>query len=310
VAVLADSEAQLAWEARQRPRAGIAAIVAGILMIAGYLWVGVAFRDGPRAGFLESLAQAEQPGAIGAEPSLRTPAFQFYEDHAATVIGSSLVRALALIAFAWALTFLAVATRARRPELPRPVVYIGLFGAVLLAVASVLGGVRTVTGVSSYLDGSVTVDASREIGDDSLLITADIINQLGPLALAAGLFLISLNAMRVGLLTRFLGILGIISGVLTVAPQLMPLPVVQSFWLISLGLLMLGAVRGGAPPAWSTGNAEPWPSQREVAEARRARSARNAPAQDQPSGNGDGDGQSYPTHSHPSSKKRKRKRRG
>ena len=116
--------------------------------------------------------------------------------------------------------------------------------------------------------------------------------------------------MRVGLLTRFLGILGIISGVLTVAPQLMPLPVVQSFWLISLGLLMLGAVRGGAPPAWSTGNAEPWPSQREVAEARRARSARNAPAQDQPSGNGDGDGQSYPTHSHPSSKKRKRKRRG
>ena len=307
MAVLADPEAQLAWEARQRPRAGIAAILAGVLMIAGYLWVGVAFRDGPRSGFLESLGQAEQPGPIGSELSLRTPAFRFYEDNAATVIGSSLVRALALIAFAWALTFLAVATRARRPELPRPVVYIGLFGAVLLAVASVLGGVRTVTGVASFLDGSVTVDASREIGDDSLLITADIINQLGPLALAAGLFLISLNAMRVGLLTRFLGILGIISGVLTVAPQLMPLPVVQSFWLISIGLLMLGTTRGGAPPAWSTGNAEPWPSQREVAEQKRARSA---PARDQPSGNGDGDGQSYPTRSHPSSKKRKRKRRG
>jgi hypothetical protein len=303
VAVLADPESQLAWEARQRPRAGIAAILAGALMLAGYLWVGIAFRDSPRSGYLESLAQAEKPGPIGAEPSLRTPAFQFYEDHAVTVIGSSLVRALALIALAWALTFLAAATRARRPELPRPVVYIGLFGAVLLAISSVLGGWRTVTGVSAYLDGPKTVDASREIGNDSLLITADIINQLGPLTLAAGLFLVSLNAMRVGLLTRFLGILGIISGVLTVVPQLMPLPVVQSFWLISVGLLLLGAAPGGAPPAWSTGNAEPWPSQRRQAPARRAPT--------EPTTNGDGDGEPFPTpRSHASSKKRKRKRRG
>ena len=302
MAVLADPESQLAWEARQRPRAGIAAILAGVLMIAGYLWVGVAFRDGPRSGFLESLGQAELSGPIGSQLSLRTPAFTFYEDHAATVIGSSFVRALALIAFAWALTFLAVATRARRPELPRPVVYIGLLGAVLLAIASVLGGVRTVTGVASYLDGPKTVDASREIGNDSLLITADIINQLGPLLLAAGLFLVALNAMRVGLLTRFLGILGIISGVLTVAPQLMPLPVVQSFWLITVGLLMLGSSPGGTPPAWTTGNAEPWPSQR-----------RQAPAKREPSAptNGDGEGEPFQAgRAHPSSKKRKRKRRG
>jgi hypothetical protein len=301
VAVLADPEQQLAWEARQRPRAGIAAISAGVLMIIGYLWIGVAFKDGPRAGFLESLAQAQKPGPIGDLPSLRTPAFRFYEDHALTVIGSSLIRALALLAVAWALTFLAAATRARRPELPRPVVYIGLFGAVLLAVASVLGGWRTVVGVSHFLDGAKTVDASREIGNDSLLVTADIINQLGPLALAARLFQISLNALRGGLLTRFLGILGIISGVLTVAPQLMPLPVVQSFWLITLGLLLIGVTRGAAPPAWSTGNAEPWPSQRRRAAPERAPSA--------PS-NGDGEGQPVPTGgAHPSSKKRKRKRR-
>jgi hypothetical protein len=303
VAVLADPEPQLAWEARQRPRAGIAAVLAGLLMIAGYLWVGIAFKHSPRSGFLESLGQAEKPGPIGDLPSLRTPAFRFYEDHAATVIGASVVRALALIAFAWALTFLAAATRARRPELPRPVVYVGLFGAVLLAIASVLGGVRTVIGVSHYLDGPLTVDASRDIGNDSLLVTADIINQMGPLALAAGLFLVALNAMRVGLLTRFLGILGIISGVLTVAPQLMPLPVVQSFWLVTVGLMLLGATPGMVPPAWTTGQAEPWPSQRGGAQARR--SAPAAPA------NGDAEGEPFDAgRAHPSSKKRKRKRRG
>jgi hypothetical protein len=305
VAVLADPEPQLAWEARQRPRAGIAAIAAGLLMMAGYLWVGLAFKDSPRSGFLESLGQAQKPGPIGGLPSLRTPAFRFYEDHAVTVIGSSVVRALALIAFAWALTFLAAATRARRPEFPRPVMYVGLFGAVLLAFASVLGGVRTVTGVNHYLEGPLTVDASREIGNDSLLVTADIINQLGPLALAAGIFLVALNAMRVGLLTRFLGILGIISGVLTVAPQLMPLPVVQSFWLVAVGLLLLGATPGAAPPAWSTGNAEPWPSQRRG--GGQMRPAPSAPAD----GDGEGEGDALPAgRAHPSSKKRKRKRRG
>ena len=175
---------------------------------------------------------------------------------------------------------------------------------MLLAIASVLGGWRTVTGVSAYLDGPKTVDAARDIGNDSLADHRRH-HQPGRSARACGgLFLVALNAMRVGLLTRFLGILGIISGVLTVIPQLMPLPVVQSFWLITVGLLMLGAAPGGTPPAWSTGNAEPWPSQRRQAPARRA------PAEE-PATNGDGDGEPFPRpRAHPSSKKRKRKRRG
>jgi hypothetical protein len=303
VAVLAEPERQLAWEARQRPRAGVAAIGAGALMLAGYLWIGLAFRDSPRSGFLESLTQAFQPGPIGERPSVRTPSFEYYNDHALTVIGSAALRGIALLGLAWALTFLGQATRARRPELPRPVVYIGPFGAVLLAIASVVGGWRTVVGVSDFLDGPRTVDAAREIGKDSLLVVADLVNQLGPLALAAGLFLVSLNAMRVGLLTRFLGVLGIISGVLAVIPQLMPLPIVQSFWLVALGLVMLGAAPGGAPPAWSSGKAEPWPSQREVAETRRA--ARTGRAQPEPEPEPVAAGRP-----HPASKKRKRKRRG
>ena len=175
---------------------------------------------------------------------------------------------------------------------------------MLLAIAALLGDRSTVRRVATTSTARRPSTRARDIGASSLLVTAGIIDQLiGPLALAAGLFLISLNAMRVGLLTRFLGILGIIAGVLTVAPQLMPLPVIQSFWLISLGLLLLGAAPGGAPPAWSTGNAEPWPSQRRcgagtgAARAHRADQRRRrrrgvlAPA-------------------HPSSKKRKRKRRG
>ena len=72
--------------------------------------------------------------------------------------------------------------------------------------------------------------------------------------------LICLNAMRAGLLTRFMGVLGIITGALLVFPLGSPLPIVQCFWLFMLGMLFLGFWPGGAPPAWASGEAMPWPA--------------------------------------------------
>ena len=297
MAVVTDPEQQLAWEARQRPRAGIAAIVGAVLTLAGFIWSAAAFKDLPRSYFLNSLGQALQPGPIGRLPSLRTAEFQFYDSHAFTFIGSSVVRGIAYIGFAWAVTFLGQATRARRPELPRLIVYVPLFGALLSAVGSVLGGIGTVVAVSHFLDGPRTVDAAADVATDSLLLTANLISTLAPLAIAAGLLLVSLNAMRVGLLTRFLGILGMIVAALAVILQFV-FAFALTFWLLSLGLLFLNTVPGGAPPAWRTGKAEPWPSQRELAEARRAAAAEGQAPEEEPA-----------ARAHPSSKKRKRKRR-
>jgi len=302
LAAVADSEQHLAWEARQRPRAGIAAIAAGVLTLGAFIWSAAAFRDLPRSYVLSSLAQAFEPGPVGNQPSLRTPEFEFYDSHALTFIGSSIARALGYVALAWAITFLAVAARHRRPELPRMVVYITLVGAALSAVASVFGGIGTVIAVGHYLDGSKTVDAARDVANDSLLLTANLIATLAPLLMAAGLVLVSLNAMRVGLLTRFLGILGMIAGALVIVHQLL-FTFVATFWLLSLGVLLLDRVPGGAPPAWRTGDAEPWPSQREAAQARRGAGKPRQPAPEAapaaPAGR-----------PHAASKKRKRKRRG
>ena len=65
--------------------------------------------------------------------------------------------------------------------------------------------------VSHYLDGPKTVDAASDVQSDSLLVTAGLISSSLRWLIAAGLLLVSLNAMRVGLLTRFLGILGMLS---------------------------------------------------------------------------------------------------
>jgi hypothetical protein len=299
-------EQQLAWEERQRPRAAIAAIVAGVLTLAGYLWAGLALRDAPAAGWLESLGRAAEPGSIGRLDSLKVGIYEYYEDNALTLIGSGVVRALALLALAWVITFLAAATRARRPEFLRLAVYLTLVGAVIYALSTILGPIGTVLAISDFLDGPRTVDEARDIGGSSLLILSSLLGQIGPLAVVAGLFLVSLNAMRVGLLTRFLGILGVISAVLMILP-LMPLPVVQSFWLVAVGLLLLGVGRAGLPPAWRTGKAEPWPTAMEGAQRRReAEDRKQGITRDEP------EPEAAPVPAgrpHPSSKKRKRKRR-
>jgi hypothetical protein len=43
---------------------------------------------------------------------------------------------------------------------------------------------------------------------------------------------------------------------------------VQCFWLMMLAVLFSGRWPGGRPPAWQTGNAEPWPSSAEIRQQR------------------------------------------
>jgi hypothetical protein len=296
---------QLAWEARQRPRAAIAAILAGVLGLAGPLWRVVGLSDSPQPGFLESLGQVAQSGPIGRLPSLQTPTFEYYQDHAFVLVGAGVVSALALLALAWLVTFLAVATRARRPDFIRLAVYITLVGGVIAALAAVLGPLGTVLAISDFLDGARTVDDARDIGGSTLLIAASLLGQIGPLAVVAGLFLVSLNAMRVGLLTRFLGILGVVGAVLTILP-LVPLPLVQSFWAIAVGLMLFGAGGAGLPLAWRTGKAEPWPTAMDAAQRRREAEERKQGIVREPEPAGEPVPAGRP---HPASKKRKRKRR-
>ena len=69
--------------------------------------------------------------------------------------------------------------------------------------------------------------------------------------------------MRAGLLTRFWGSLGMAVGVAALI-GFFPFSLI---WFIYLGLLLLGRVPGGRPPAWAAGEAVPWPTPGEKAAA-------------------------------------------
>ncbi len=92
----------------------------------------------------------------------------------------------------------------------------------------------------------------------------------GALALAFATIIIAQNAMRVGLLTKFLGILGIVVGALYVLGVVFPLgtDAIRLFWIVAVGLVVLGWWPGGRGPAWESGQPEEWlsPAQRRALE--------------------------------------------
>jgi hypothetical protein len=309
VAVLEGSEDNLAWEARQRTPAVIAAVVAGTFIFLGIVWRQLALNDLPRNGIVEALDRAAEPGTIGGTESLKVDTYQEFDDQTASVLGSSVMVAIGYLALGWVLTYLAVAARARRPEMPRLLVYLPLTAGALQALATAFAAFATSSAISDFLSGPETVDAARDVTGTGLGVFAQLIGLPGALGLALALVLIGLNAMRVGLLTRFMGVLAIITGVLQILPFGGPLPVVQSFWLLMLALLISGRWAGGSPPAWRTGKAEPWPSgaavreQRKRAAAERRGEVVEPPPEEEPATVGGGPSPSA------SARKRKRKRR-
>ena len=268
MAVAEDPQQQLEWEARQRPRAALAALLAAVANFGADAYTQVVSRDAPHSPFLLALQQAVKPGPVSSQPSSSIPFFQWYDEHGTALIVAAVASAVGLVALGYVLAFLAAATRARLERMPRFAAPLVLMGAVLMGVARILGAVAFGDSVSDFLAGPRTVEAAKHVSSGSFLLASQLIGQAGALALAAGFVIVSLNAMRAGLITRFLGVLGIISGVLVILPLL---PVVTPFWLVLTGVVILGRWPGGPPPAWRTGRAEPWPSAAQMAEARRER---------------------------------------
>ena len=308
-----DTEGQLRWEKRQRPAAAIAAAAAALLIVGSGLATAAMFQDAPLTGVLDSLARAVQPGDVGKLESLRVPAYEFYNDRSLGVIATAFARAVGFVSVAFMLTYLGSAVRARSPVFRRTWIYVALAGGVLGALATIVYTIIHTARIDAFLDGPRTVDRALDIDDNSLVVTTQLIGipgtqalGLSSMALGLGWVVVCLNAMRVGLLTRFMGVLGVICGVFVVLPILGPLPIVQTFWLGAMAALLAGRWPSGLPPAWETGRAEPWPSQQSLRAAR----AGKAPPEPEPEPEPSPEPAAAPAgRAHPSSKKKKRKRR-
>ena len=268
-AVATDVDNQLEWERRRRPAMALAAVAAGVLPLIAGVANAVVYNQAPRASLLTSLERAFAPGPIAQLPSLHLPLYEFYRDNFAVLLGIAALNALGLLATGVVLTFLGRATRARRPAFRSYLANLPLAAAAVFAIAGLVLVVATNASVSSLLSGPRTVSAVSD-WQGGVITVGRTIESLARLLLGVGFVVVSLNAMRTGLLTRFMGALGVVSGALLVLPIGGPLPIVQAFWLVGLAISIGERFPNAVAPAWRTGRAEPWPSQQDLREARDA----------------------------------------
>lgn len=247
----APPEAQLEWERRVGRVAGPAALLSALLVAA---------------------STAVQIG-IGAAPDNEREALMRLDEHRGEFFLSLGLQAASYFLLAGALLYLLRATMYRRPEVPRFTTGLLLLAPVLLAV----GGLMNQLDLNDVADEFLAGERSESRADDLLEdrnVVGGAIGSGGTLCLALSFVLISLNAMRAGLLSRFMGVLGIIVGALLVFP-LLPggQATVQVFWVAALGMLFLDRWPPGRGPAWETGQAIPWPSAADAREEKIADAA-------------------------------------
>lgn len=308
-------EESLAWEAEQRPRAGLASIAAGVLLLVTFVYTYVGFNDSPSVTLTDGLRDVLGRPLPEGRKGLLTESAMWFDDNALELLVVTALAALGTVLLAFVLGYLFRAIQARRPETARIILYLALVGPILYGIGPLVSVVTAVASAGGYVSDArfSTLGAHDALRTGSGIAVGQGFVGIGRLATAAAIVLISLNAMRVGLFTRFVGILGCIVGALLILPVFGPPGIVQSFWLVALGLLILGRGRA-VPPAWASGRAEPWPSQQALRE-RKEREARGGGSEPVRAGGSvvvadqEEDDASTSDAPHSASKKRKRKRR-
>lgn len=235
-------EEQLRWEARWAGPAAIAAIVAAFLMLLSGFVFQTEDREGVEAYPDVLLSVNENPDTYTLLVAL-------------PVVGSLLALGLFLYLFR--------ATAARGGGVPRWFLYIIVLGPILNALGQMIFAFELRDLAEEFANGTPIRGEAGEDRADELSEFSTVVEGLrsaGVVSLAFTYVMLPLRARRVGLLSPFMSILGVIVGVLIVFAALGVGPILQAFWLGSVAMVVLNKWPGGRGPAWESGEAEPWPS--------------------------------------------------
>ena len=229
-------------ERRQATLAGIAAIAIPVL-------------------FIGSTALDPQLGPIPLDVT-DTERYRAIDEHASALIVSGLLRGLALALMVIPLLYLFRAARARSDRVNPSMIGFVFIGPILFAAQGVLIAIAQTQVASDFVaqsgaSGDVYTLLDDLIDDSTLYTVAANLVLPAILGLIVSMVYVPLQALRVGLLTRFFATLGMALGVgmLLIGPALVAVVI----WFGWLGLVFLDRVPNGRPPAWAAGEAIPWP---------------------------------------------------
>jgi hypothetical protein len=257
--------AQVARESEFRARLGVPAFAGGVLYFISSIIVTTTLNAAPTVGLVQGIEPALK-GEANPAVSPRAPEVKYISSHALALVAGSAIKALSLGALVLTLLLLVDATRFRRPETwsaARPLV---LIGGVALAVVTLLHQIVSAVQAHNFAVGHDLTNASVEqaLTHGTINVASQYADLLAALALTAGMIGVCVNAIRVGLVTRWMGVLGMFSAILIFVPiGGATLEIVPAFWLVAMGILYMGRWPNGDPAAWEAGESRPWPTQAE-----------------------------------------------
>ncbi|MCL4287001.1 MAG: hypothetical protein KJ006_05055 [Thermoleophilia bacterium] len=186
------------------------------------------------------------------------------------ILAGSIISGLGFVLLGLTLRFLFAAVRRRNSAVAPVYKPLAVVGPALILVSNVLTTFGYDSAASDFAaagttSGDEAVELAKQmISDSSVLQVGLFMGLAGVLAFAAGVIYTSLQAMRVGLQTRFWGTLGMAFGVAFLLSMFLgPLGLFGVLvWFLQVGLQPRGKWPGGPLPAWERGVAVPWPDSR------------------------------------------------
>lgn len=238
-------QADVATERRQGRIVGIVGLLAVAVEFAAIILALSAIQEGPGGRATRGGREAVQ-----------------YVDFDANRDLALLAAVLQVVGFLLIITvgvFLFRALRARAPETPTWLLWLGIAGPILVGVVALANYATLASIVTDFLDsGMRTNERAKDLADDSSAFRIlGVVQPIAYLVVGAWMGLLCSAMMGIGMIPKFLGYYGYGAAIALVLAPFAGLALLLG-WLGSVALILLGRWPGGQPPTWETGRAEPW----------------------------------------------------
>jgi hypothetical protein len=230
---------QLEWEARLGPRVGIGAAVGAIFVAGSFAAQLPLLRDRTKneAQYLTSVHK-----------------------HASAYGLSGILQLVAFLLVGAALWYLFRATKSRRPQAPPIGLVLAVVGPVAFGVIGAIGPFVIRHYAAEFVAGANHTNAhAKDLVNAGSAKTLGFVTPIAGLTFIFAMVMNNVNAIRVGLLSGFVGIVGVIAGILFLIP-IGPPQLLLFFWLAAVAVILLDRWPGGRGPAWASGEAQKWPT--------------------------------------------------
>ena len=187
--------------------------------------------------------------------------FDFTENRDDLLLGT-ILQSAGLLLMAAPLFYLFQAAQARSDSMRPGLIGVTVAGPLFLAVSGVVAFLALDSAASEFAEqGAGLGQPVGEYVDDllsdrSTYGIAQGLGFAGTFGLVVAMIYVSLHAMRVGLLSRFWGTLGMALGVSILFLGILGILI----FFAAMGVLIANRWPRGRPPAWEEGRAVPWPS--------------------------------------------------